>query len=283
MRNIIDAINTIVRSNVRVLSAAVATNNRVNAVGDQLEIFIKDSFAGALTDTDEVVRQTKRDALFSWIGNNSNPPDAMIRGGDAIEIKKVTSIGSIPLNSSTPEHKLSINNPRLTDDERNCEDWTEKDIIYAIGCAASGRVKNICFVYGEDYCATNEYDEMISSVKDAINNLDLPYGDKSFDTNELGHINKVDPLGVTYMRIRGMWGIKHPFNVFDYVYKYNRNHSFSLMCIINEDKLATFDNTDVLDQLMRDYPHFNVTDVEIKDPDNPSQFRSAKLITYYEL
>lgn len=35
------------------------------------------------------------------------------------------------------------------------------------------------------------------------------------DTRELGKLNKVDPLGITYLRIRGMWGIENPFQVFN--------------------------------------------------------------------
>ena len=37
------------------------------------------------------------------------------------------------------------------------------------------------------------------------------------ETNELGRVNKVDPLGITYLRIRGMWGIENPIKVFNYV------------------------------------------------------------------
>lgn len=281
MRNILDAIDTIVRSNVRRLSAVAPNNNRVNAAGDQLEMFVKDAFAGCLTDNDENVRKPKRAATFSWQGNDSNPPDAMIRGGDAIEIKKTTSVGSIPLNSSTPEHKLYATNTRLCDEERNCEVWTEKDLIYAIGTVNSGYIKNICFVYGEEYCASNAYNRLSTQIKNAVTGLALPYGTRAA-TNEIDHINNVDPLGVTYMRVRGMWGINHPFNVFDYVYRYNRNHSFNLMCIINTAKYNTFNNHEIIERLVNDYQHFVVTDVQVKDPDNPAVYKDAKLITYYE-
>ena len=34
-----------------------------------------------------------------------------------------------------------------------------------------------------------------------------------------GKIKKVDPLGITDLRVRGMWSIFHPVRVFDYLPK----------------------------------------------------------------
>lgn len=35
-------------------------------------------------------------------------------------------------------------------------------------------------------------------------------------TKEIGRLNKVDPVGITYLRIRGMWGIKNPVDIRKY-------------------------------------------------------------------
>lgn len=50
------------------------------------------------------------------------------------------------------------------------------------------------------------------------------------------------------------------------------------MCIINDAKWATFNNTDLLTSL--DVEGFSIIDVRIKNPDNPANLVSAKLITY---
>lgn len=52
---------------------------------------------------------------FSYIGNQNNPPDLMIKHGDAIEIKKIqTANANLVLNSSYPKDKLYANNPMIT-------------------------------------------------------------------------------------------------------------------------------------------------------------------------
>ena len=46
-------------------------------------------------------------------------------------------------------------------------------------------------------------------------------GWETTETNELGRINRMDPLGITNFRIRGMWEIENPLNVFSYAYNFN--------------------------------------------------------------
>jgi hypothetical protein len=53
--------------------------------------------------------------VFSYQGNPNNPPDLMIRQGDAIEIKKIESPhSSLALNSSYPKAKLFSHSTMLT-------------------------------------------------------------------------------------------------------------------------------------------------------------------------
>ncbi len=59
-------------------------------------------------------------------------------------------------------------------------------------------------------------------------------------TNELGKVKKVDPLGVTDLRIRGMWHIANPYKIFDYIYKFDENAKFQLICLVLKEKYKTF-------------------------------------------
>ena len=101
---------------------------------------------------------------------------------------------------------------------KECEDWEEKDIIYTIGTVSGGALKLLWMVYGDCYAAREEtYERVKNKISEGVNEL---AGVEFSETNELGRINKVDPLGVTYFRIRGMWGIDHPNKVFDYAQKF---------------------------------------------------------------
>lgn len=61
--------------------------------------------------------------VFSYLGNNSNPPDAMLRNGDAIEVKKIESLSSA----------LTLNSSMISTACREAEQWSEKDMIYVVG------------------------------------------------------------------------------------------------------------------------------------------------------
>lgn len=133
-------------------------------------------------------------------------------------------------------------------------------------------------VYGDDYCADKAVYEKIKNVikcgVQSIPNVEFA------ETNELGRVNRVDPLGITYLRVRGMWGIENPFNVFDYLFKRSSDKNFNFMCIINDDKWSTFDNTAELLALSKKINGLAITDVKIKSPNNPAQLKNAKLITF---
>lgn len=276
--NIINAIYNLVNHPVVELVEYYQGRNRANNAGDALEEYIKDLFADSF-EMNEIDRLEKINSVFSYLGNNSNPPDAMIRGGDAIEVKKIeTNNAALALNSSYPKHILSSNNPMISAACKNSEDWTEKDMIYAVGVVdkTSNNLKHLSMVYGLDYCASEEcYNRVRQKIKDAIERI--PSVDFS-ESKELGHINRVDPLGITYMRVRGMWGIENPWKVFNYVYQRDFNKSFTFMCVINNDKWNTFDNTTLITTLHND--GFEIKNIRVKNPDNPAKLVDAKLITF---
>lgn len=278
MSNIIDAIINLVNNPVTGVESTKLANNRTNMAGDALEEFVKDLFANTF-GMPENERMRVWNKVFSYLGNSNNPPDSMLKGGDTIEVKKVTTDnGSIPLNSSHPKQKLKSISPLINNACRTAENWTEKDMIYAVGVVKNKNLKRFCMIYGLDYCAEEKcYLDLKQKIKDgvmSISSIDFA------ESKEIGHVNKVDPLGITYLRVRGMWGIDSPWKVFNYIYQKPANADFDFMCLINEDKWATFDNTSKLVELEKLVTNLDIKYVQIKNPDNPAQLKNAKLITF---
>ena len=278
MKNIIDAICNLIRLGDNRLSGDHSGSNRINTVGYALEDYIKNLFADSF-DCPENERRERWSATFSYLGNDANPPDIMLKGGDAIEVKKIQSDNAaLALNSSYPKHILFRSNPLLSKACREAENWSEKDIIYAVGVVSGDRVKHLCMIYGRDYCASSEcYDRIRQSIKNGVEtSADVEFA----PTRELGRVNRVDPLGITYLRIRGMWHIENPWKVFSYVYRRNDRAAFNFMCLINAEKWFSLDNRGDLVELQKHYPSLQFTDVRIHDPDNPARLNDAKLIRW---
>ena len=278
-KNIIDAIINIVKTPIVELKEYSISHNRANSVGEALEEYVKDIFSGTLFETDKNKRMEIISEVFSYLGNSNNPPDSILRGGDAIEVKKIENkSSSLALNSSYPKAKLYSNSSMITDACRNCEEWKEKDIIYAIGACEKNKLTSLIFVYGEDYAAENKiYENVKNKIKFGIETIN---GLEFSETNEIGRVNRVDPLGITYFRIRGMWGIENPIKVFDYIYERDNTKQFNFMALINDDKYNSFFNREELENLEKENKYLEIRNVKIKNPNNPAQLRSAKLITF---
>lgn len=277
--NIINAIINLASNPVLKLVDFYKSRNRANNAGDALEEYIKDLFAGSFK-ADERQRLELLSRAFSYLGNNSNPPDAMLRNGDMIEVKKIESENAaLALNSSYPKHRVAINDPMISSACINAEDWKEKDIIYAVGVVdKNNNLRHLCMVYGLDYCASCEcYDRIKAKIKDGVESIP---GIEFAESKELGHINKIDPLGITYMRVRGMWGIENPWKVFSYIYHRDNDARFTFMCIINENKWSELPNRNELIELSDRNNTLKIEDVRIKNPDNPAQLNKAKLISF---
>ena len=276
--NILKAIINLVQTPTYELKEFYNNHNRANNMGDALEEYIKDVFAGTYSIKDEQQRLEQISETFSYLGNNANPPDGMLKNGDAIEVKKIeNSNASLALNSSYPKHKLFSDSAMISNNCRDAEEWNEKDIIYAVGVVDENKLIN--FVYGLDYCASEEtYTKIKAKIKDGVEAIP---GVEFAETRELGRVNKVDPLGITYLRVRGMWGIENPWTVFKYVYERELNKEFNFFAIINEEKYADFSKED-----RKEFEDFvnnsdlNMTKVKIKNPDNPAILNVAYLITY---
>lgn len=241
---------------------------------------MKDIFAGTVDVTDEMERLRKIRNEFCYLGNPNNPPDAMLKGGrEAIEVKKIESSNStLALNSSYPKAKLYASSKMINNVCKTCENWRERDMIYAVGVLSGDNLKSLALIYGEDYCADQEiYERIRTTIKEGVKTIS---GVEFSETNELGRVNRVDPLGITYLRIRGMWHIENPFTVFNYIYKRNSHKDFNLMAIIRKERLAKLPNFHCLEEMALSKEALRISDAQIKDPNNPLQFIDVKLIQY---
>jgi hypothetical protein len=271
MRNLLDAIVSIHKQSNLTISDFYKSRNRANNMGEALELFVQDAFADTFDKTNSEQVDLAKSKVFSYIGNQNNPPDAIVRNGDAIEIKKIESFGSaLALNSSYPKDKLRARSPMITKACRECEQWQEKDIIYAVGVVGKKNILALCFVYGEDYAASHEvYEKLKTDIKNGINAIPNV---EFVETNELGHVNRVDPLGITYLRIRGMWGIENPLKVF------NALNGGNYFAIINNAKYNAFPQESR--KIIENTKGISVTNCKIKNSNNPAQLKDAKLISF---
>lgn len=277
MTNILEAIANINEHRHFEISSMYSGKNRVNNIGEALEYYIKDAFANTFNIKDEVVRDSILEQKFSWLGNQNNPPDSMIRGGDALEVKKTESANAgLALNSSYPKSTIKKDDPLIVPDFVICEEWEERDIIYCVGHTDSSRIKSLWMVYGSIYAARHEtYKRIKDTISAGVNSIpNVEFA----DTTELGGVKRVDPLGITNLRIRGMWHILNPRKVFDYVHKNDKSNNFELVCIIPLEKFSSFpvESKTKLESISNS--DFSISDVKIKNPNNPANRIDCKLI-----
>lgn len=280
--SLIAALLNIVKYAGNSVSGASRYNNRVNAVGEGLEDYVKRAFAGAFGMGSEQ-KAEKFSQVFSWLGNQNNPPDIIIKNSDAVEVKKLEGVNTIALNSSYPDAKLYSSSTMITKacrESEGKEPWV-KDLIYAIGTLEKGTktIKYLFFVYGTLYAADKEvYERAKESIKLALKSsgkINLS------ETKELGRVNKVDPLGITYLRVRGMWHIAHPFKAFSYMpeAKQEKEKPYTVYALIPMEKFKEFDSGAVSELLK--YGCVKKYDVKAKDPNNPANLIGAVLIKVF--
>ncbi len=282
MTNLLIALSNIVKNPITDLISFYKGSNRANNMGDALETYIKDVFCNTLNlsnqEKDQYYSQN-----FSYLGNQNNPPDIIIADGDAIEVKKIESLSSvIALNSSYPKNKLYADDSRITDNCRNCEAkaWGQKDIIYIIGVAPKGtnKLKALWLVYGDCYAANREiYKRIADKISTGIS--EIPDVELA-ETNELAGVKKVDPLGITNLRVRGMWHIQNPIKVFNDFASVNQENEFTINTVLLEDKYNSFPEKDrkKLENLQDN--NFKICSLEIKSPNNPAKLLKARFISY---
>jgi len=282
--NVLYALETILDRQASVLPPVInhVNSNRINGVGDLLEFYVKDSFCRDSFDFD-----TTDDKLacyqnvFSYLGNSNNPPDFIVRKGPAVEVKKIEGINTngIALNSSQPKDYLYSNDPRINVGCVNCENelggWTKKDMIYAVGNVVETRIHSLWFIYGDCYAADKSvYDRIAHTIRDGVSAIP---GVEFGATKELGRVNRVDPLGITYLRIRGMWGIEHPGALYRNLTQLD-NTKTNIFVLMKKDTYENIHNKPNLDRFV-DGGILSIADVEISDPNNPVKKLDAVLFS----
>ena len=100
------------------------------------------------------------------------------------------------------------------------------------------------------------------------------------ETNELGKVKKVDPLGITDLRIHGMWHIENPTKIFNYLYSYDETKSFQLICLMKKEKYESLPLADRQTIKNLTNPNVSVSDVRIKNPNNPVQLMDGKMLVF---
>lgn len=275
--NLLIALNNLAKNPVIDIVAKYKSSIRVNAVGDALEFYIKDLFCDSARVKSAVAKNKIYSKYFSYLGNQNNPPDIMIKGGDAIEVKKIENPKSgLALNSSYPKNKLFCDDKMITSACKTAENWQEKDIVYTVGVCKENNLKSLWFVYGDCYAADKEvYERVSSKISKGVEEIQ---GVEFSQTKELGRVNKVDPLGITYLRIRGMWGIENPLKVFAYALPEVKDSNFLMNAIMRKEKYLSFPDKDR--EAIESSSRIKIKDVKIKSPNNPAKLLEAKLISF---
>lgn len=275
--NLLQYIKNLIENKDIKISSHYVGNNRVNNSGDALEHFIKDGFSDSLKLNTEQERNINYNKHFSYLGNKNNPPDLILKNSDAIEIKKIESKNSaIALNSSYPKNKFFSDSQMITKACRDCEEWDIKDILYSIGHISNNELNTLWLIYGDCFVADKEvYEKIKQKISEGI--TEIP--DVEFtETNELGKVKKVDPLGITDLRIRGMWHIDNPNKIFSYLNVYDDKATFQLICLLKKEKFNSFSENDknYLKELKLD--GFLFKEVKVKSPNNPANLITCILI-----
>ena len=169
----------------------------------------------------------------------------------------------------------------ITDSCRTCEERTEKDIMYFIWSVKkdTDNLNYLWVVYWDCYAAEyRTYEKIKSKISEWINELpEIEFA----TTNELWRVNKIDPLGITNLRIRGMWSIENPVKVFDYVSELPSD-KFMLNVLMLKTKYEAMPEEDkkTIEKLQKENTNLQMKDIKIKSPNNPAKLIDAKMITF---
>lgn len=277
MTNVIEAIYNLIDQTFSVMRDEVSLN-RMNRQGESLESFIKGAFCPIPDGADPELKQRLQEEVFSYLGNQNNPPDFMLRGGDAVEVKKTEGrSGRISLNSSFPKRVLRSTSNMITQACRDAEKWETKDNLYVIGeMLPDQSLQHLWFVYGDCFAAEEAtYESIRTVIRDGVSNLNLELS----ESNELGRVNRVDPLGVTNLRIRGMWDIAGPRTVFHGLYDEIDSRP-SIFAVMSKQKYLSFsyESRERLQGLAD--KNVKIEEVRLRNPDNPVELVEAVTISW---
>jgi len=131
-------------------------------------------------------------------------------------------------------------------------------------------------IYGDCYAASRGvYQKIFNVIGDGIKSI--PNVDFQL-TNELARVNKVDPLGITNLRTRGMWLIMNPSRLYSNLVASSKNRQYYLL--MREEKYQSFSQADRDNLEKVDSDGYSNSVIDIKNPDNPAQLIKARFIKY---
>lgn len=275
--NVLRAMKQLIDCRYSLISQTASGLNRANTAGEALEGFVKDAFAGCIEFRTAVGREASWNSTFSYFGSANNPPDALVRGGVAIETKKLGSLKSdLALNSSYPKQKLRVTDSKISEAAISAEPWVEKDLVYAIGTVKGGHLKRLWLVYGDCLAADDSHYERVESLLSKLINEES--GLRIAQTNEIANIREIDPLHRTILRVRGMWSLKNPNNVFEQYTSDKSRAQYYLL--LREDKYQALPSPDRAQLEMLQEPGFKNRIINIPDPNDASRDLEARLFSY---
>lgn len=233
------------------------TVNRVTTGGNVLEEYTRNIFCGRYPISDARNKQTAYSANFSYLGNQNNPPDIIIKNGDAFEIKD-TKRRSLALKGSLPNDKLRAEDGRISDACRNCEElpWKAKDLFYVFGNAKKGVLKNLFFIHGT-CCAADPavYDNFVWETK----------------------VKKNDVVFSVSSRIHKT---KSPLKLVKNLVKLNNKTEFQVVAIMKKEKYLSYPLADRRRLESISNGNMSIGEVMLPDPNKSKEYIAAKLINY---
>lgn len=284
MTNLLRAIQCIVKNQISGSLDLYKERNIINNNGFSLEELIKDTFADTLAEENKGIRVQRHSEVFSYLGNQNNPPDIIIKQGDAIEVKKIKSFtAGIHLNSSYPRSKLITDDPMILASCQSVdgENWESKDLIYVIGVVQDNKLKRLWLIVGD--CLAADY-QTYKRIRDKIVAGIEKLRDVEFSKNkELYRLNKLDPLGSAYSQLIGAWGISNPINIYNYLdIDYNEKANLQVIAIMTAGKYLSFPQSDLeeIAKMVIEITNLEIRDIQIESPNNSTNLIDAKLITY---
>ncbi len=254
---------------------------QIKTVRQEMEYYVKDAISGSFKSVKDKKPTDRYTGVFSYVGSKNKPPDMIIQGGDAVVIKTImTYKGSLTINNYPPKDRLKWNDPWIL---KNCREldggqWNSKDIFYVIGWTEKRRMKYLNFIQGCCFIPEEEvYNKKIHGLKKNIYNYLESEGLEASSTIGLGKVNNMDPLGITNLRIKGVWSIINPLKIFSDTFSYDKNKDFTLIALMLKNKFDSFPKKDI-DAIVND-KQIEIKDVKIGNPNNPRKKIDAKLIT----
>lgn len=278
MANILTAIVNIINNADNHIQRKVQPgNNRANDAGDMLEAFIQDSFANSYGKKGQEYNRLIKET-FSYLGNSFNPPNMILKGSDAIEVKKIQSFGAseLQLNSSYPKDKIYSDSTLISKYAKVCEEggWTEKDMLYVVGIVPKDTIKRLWFVYGDCFCADRHfYENVKNKIDEDSQNID---GIDLLNTAELGKEIKINYLSSSYLTIKENWLHVGLNDVFEKYVECNENKDFQVFSILRKSKYENFPkaDTNAIESLA------TIENITLPNPSDRTKFIQCKLISY---